>query len=546
MEHRSPARRIAAAFVASAGLAAGLIAVGVPATAAAPSDHIANDTVWSDTAGNQIKAQGGNVLRVGDTYYWVGIGMDPQGSAPTSPPKSINLYSSSDLENWTFVRALVSQWDDDLNDDGVKDVPDSQSGIVGGDPESDLAVGRWLGRPQLVQHPDGRFILTAEVNGNRKNSANKGLGNAVAFFEASNGIDGDFEYQGRQYVDVTTADPDGVTRGDGTLFVDGADAYMVYVADTAESRNAEGVRVAPLSDDWLTIEPNVDDDSAASHEAPSITKIGSTYYMFASGKYWWDATDTYYRTSTDVTDWQSSTWKKLPTNPLPVDSSHPVKSFGTQFAQIFPVVGDDGTTSYLYNGDRYSQFYGPGKDPAPPGVGRNAWYPVTFDAGTPTLHGATDVWVDADAGTLSWNPVANGRFDQGAAFDTGGDIPQWKVGGTAGAAKVQDLGAPNNRQLKMQASTAFTSSLAQQVSVANGDYRLQFDVKSSAGFNAAYAFVKNHGGSEQHVSLNTAAAGWTTVTVDFTVSTKTVRYGFWADGPGGKWLAVDNVKISPR
>ncbi|MFD5989684.1 hypothetical protein [Streptomyces cyaneofuscatus] len=35
-------------------------------------------------------------------YYWVGQKL-------VSEPKAVNLYSSTDLENWTFVRAILKQ-----------------------------------------------------------------------------------------------------------------------------------------------------------------------------------------------------------------------------------------------------------------------------------------------------------------------------------------------------------------------------------------------------------------------------------------------------
>lgn len=558
------------AGLVSVALAASVLAAA-PAVADSPAiaavnDHIDNDSVWHDTQDQPIKAQGGNVLKVDSTYYWVGTSMDPKGTASVAPAKAVNLYRSTDLENWTFVRALVTQWDNDLNDDGTADVPNSASPIPGGDPTGDLTQGEWLGRPQLVRHPDGRFIMTVEVAGDRVNSNSVGLGNAVGFFESTTGLDGEFTYRQKQYVDVTATDPAGITRGDGSLFVDGAKAYMVYVADSKQSRNAEGVRVAPLSADWLTILPHTHDDTQTQFEAPAITKIGSTYYMFASRKYWWDGTDTHYRTSTDPGNWAGAAWKKMSTNPVLEDAADPVRSFSTQFAQIFPVTSADGsTTSYLYSGDRYSQWY-PGGAPAPAGLGRNAWFPVTFDAaGVPTLHGASEVDVDAAAGTLTWNPVANGGFGQGAAYDSYLPAPakvselknykaateyqyppRWKISGDTGAVKVQNRTGSDDRQLKLQSTSAFSASVAQELALPNGNYRITFDVKSSGGFGAAYLFVKNHGDAEKSVSMNTPASSWITLTKDFTVTTGKVRFGFFANGAAGKWVAVDNVSITPR
>jgi len=568
MKSQSRARLAATAIIAATALAAAVLSPVGAASAAAPVDDIANDTVWKDTNDQEIKAQGGNVLKVGDLYYWVGMSMDPRDDdAKQAATASIRLYRSPDLENWDFVKTLVTQWDNDLNNDGAADVDVSQSGILVADEKADLhalAIDKWLGRPQLVQHPDGRLILVAEVSGGRKNVHDKSLGNAMAFFQSTGtDIEGDYVYQGKQYMDVVDGSA-GLTRGDGTLFVDGANAYMVYVGDSATSRNAEGIRVAPLSADWLTIMPHVYDDPKVLYEAPSIIKRKSTYYMFASGKYWWDATDTYYRTSTTPTGW-TDTWKKMATNPAVEVPWDAVKSFGTQFAQVFPVSETDDTT-YLYAGDRYSQYYS-GTSPAPAGIGRNGWYPLVFDpTGVPKLHGATDVEIDAAAGTLSWNPVANGRFSQGDAFDAFQQappkvtdvkyyvssneyqfVPRWAVSGDTAAVKVQDrTDSTKDRQLKLDAPTAFATSVAQTIDLPNGNYRISFDTKSSGGFNSAYLFIKNHGSADATTTINTASWSWRTVTVDFTVTSNKVRFGFWADSPGAKWLALDNVVISKR
>jgi hypothetical protein len=485
-------------------IAAAVALGGIPAPATADTSQaaIANDTVWTDTSGNPIKAQGGNVFKEGSTWYWVGTAMDP--SPDTSHPlaKSINLYSSPDLEHWTFEKALVTQ-----------------SGTTG-----DLKAGGWLGRPQLIHNPTtGKYIIWAEVGSGLTNASGSSLGNAQAVF-VSDSLTGSYAYEGSQ---LTSG---GLSSGDRSVFVEGNNAYLVYVGDSTQSRNVN-LNVAPLSSDWLTVEAPIWTGDNSQHEAPGIVKVGSTYYLFASGMNWWAGTPTAYRTSTNLTTW--SAWSNVVNQPATSTS------FGTQFEQIIPVTGSQGT-SYLYNGDRYSQFYG-GKDPAPGGIGRNDWYPVTFDAGVPTLYGATDVSVDAGAGTLDVNYVANGRFDQDVA---GTSIPQWTTTGTAGAVKVEDTPSTvTNRQLTLGSAGAFNAWAAQNVTLPNGTYTLTFDVKSSGGANNAYFSVKNYGGAEVQTSVKSAQATWATKTVTFTVSTSGVRIGVWLDGTGGQSVNIDNVSI---
>ncbi|THG33984.1 hypothetical protein E6C70_11205 [Glaciibacter flavus] len=491
-------------FFGAAAVAVALaVAVGgaAPAQAADPYDDIANDTVWLDTAAAPIKAQGGNVFQEGDTWYWVGTGMDKSSDLSNPLAKSINLYSSSDLEKWTFEKALVTQ-----------------SGTTG-----DLKTGAWLGRPQLIHNEEfGKYIIWAEVASGLTNSLGKSLGNAQAVF-VSDSLTGTYTYQGKQLTQ-------GRSAGDRSVFVEGDNAYLVYVRDSTETRNVD-LNIAPLSADWLTVGAPIWTGDYGHHEAPGIVKVGSTYYLFASGMNDWAGTPTAYRTSTNLVTW--STWANVVNQPA---SS---TSFGTQFEQIIPVTGTNGT-AFIYNGDRYSQFYG-GKTPAPGGIGRNAWYPLTFDAGVPTLHGATDVSVDVASGTLDWNEVANGRFDQEVAGTT---IPQWAATGTAGAVKVENTSSDvTNRQLTLWSANAFNAWVAQNVTLPNGTYTLTFDYKASGNATKAFFSIKNHGGTEIQTDLNAAQSSWATKNVTFTVTTGTARIGAWLDGTGGQWLNIDNVSI---
>ncbi|MEV8434701.1 family 43 glycosylhydrolase (plasmid) [Streptomyces sp. HUAS 31] len=472
----------------------------LPAQAAEPSSYVANDTVWKDTDGNPILAQGGNVLKVGGTYYWVGQGI-VRGEA-----KALNLYSSTDLENWKFENAILEQ-------DGSKPY---------------LNYPYWLGRPQLLQRPDGKFVVVAEVNNGDRNR-NQML------FATSDTIDGKY---------TLTGDPkevNGNTTGDHSVFVDGDKAYLVYVGDLGRGEDKQfnqTLNVAPLNDDWTGVEPTIYSEWYAHKEAPAILKANGSYYLFASGMDNWNATPTSYRASTTLGGWDKSTaWKQVSTRPSSGNS------FGTQFEQVIPVVGAGGKTSYLYNGDRYSQFYGDTTTTAPGGVGLNAWYPLTFESGAPVLHGYTDVDVDTAAGTVTGNPVANGRFDQDVV---GTRIPQWNTSKANGAAKVEESAlGDSRRQLTLWDDAAYTSWVSQEVSLPNGTYEVSFDYRSSGGQNSAYFEVKGHGGAAVPVQLNTKQDAWTTKKVTVTVSSGKVNLGIWADGPANKWLNIDNVAIWP-
>lgn len=535
----SRAIRRVAAVLTSVAIAVGIAVTAAPAFAAAPSDHIANDTVWKDAAGNEIKAQGGNVFKEGAFWYWVGTSMDPKvGTAP--PPKSINLYRSTDLENWTFLKALVTQSDD----------PTVIPHMPGAD-MSDLAVtgSKWLGRPQLVHKPGGKYVIWVEVGGGKTYTKPDGtvvsLGNGQGVF-ISDTIDGSYTYQGKQFVSHKNADETTTeniyTSGDRSVFVDGGNAYLVYVGDSLTTRNVD-INVAPLDSSWQNVGKPILTRPINGHEAPGMVKVGSTYYLFASGQHWWAGTPSSYLKG-DHIETLNSSWsyvEKSPNFPNPASPSAPTDSFGTQFEQIIPVTDAQGAVkSYLYNGDRYSQWY-TGSDQAPSGTGRNAWYPMTFDAlGVPTLHGATDVDVDATAGTLAWSPIANGRFDQRRYDDATGANPYWSLTGTAA---VQATSSAVTRQQLVLGGTDTAGSAAQKVTLPNGTYTLGLDYKTQGVADHASVSVAGNGTAASPVQLTAPQSSFAHKTVTFTVTTGTVTITASVDSTAWSQLQIDNITL---
>jgi hypothetical protein len=535
-------RRLVGA-VTAVGVAVAIMLGGAPALAAAPSDHIANDTVWKDTAGNEIKAQGGNVFKEGSTWYWVGTQMDAAVGGVISP-KAINLYRSTDLQSWTFVKALVTQ------SDNPADIPH-----VAGADMSDLTVtgSKWLGRPQLIHKPNGQYVIWVEVGGGKTYTKPDGtvvsLGNGQGVF-TSDSIDGTYTYQGKQFVsrynsDGTTS-ANTYTSGDRSVFVDGANAYLVYVGDSASTRNVD-INVAPLDDSWQHVEQPIVHVPISGHEAPGMVKIGATYYLFASGQYWWAGTPTSYLSGSSIAGLGSS-WSymnKDPQYPNPANPSASTDSFGTQFEQIIPVSDSNGTvTSYLYNGDRYSEWYN-GSDQAPSGVGRNDWYPVTFGAnGVPTLHGATDVKVNATAGTLDWSYIANGRFDQRSYLDPKGANPYWTLSGTGA---VQATSNALTKQQLVLGGTNTSGSATQTVSLPQGDYTLSFDHKTQGTPNHSYVRITVNGASVPDVVLTAPQSTFASVSSGFTVppstAPATVTITAAVDSTAFAQLQLDNFAL---
>ncbi|KOV51073.1 hypothetical protein ADL00_41790 [Streptomyces sp. AS58] len=483
-----------------------------PVQAAEPSSYIANDTVWRTVDGQEILAQGGNVFKHQGVYYWVG------SELTSGQPKAINLYSSTDLENWQFRKAIVKQSGTD--------------GPLSADPADNI----WLGRPQLNYNPaTNNFVLNFEVNdtSDKRNQL---------MFATSSTVDGTYTLTSQTPINVNNN-----TMGDHSVFVEGNDAYLVYVGDHVDASGKKSINrtvtVRKLNEAWTGVAPGAPlfDQWDSGKEAPGLVKANGKYYLFASEKRWWDATATHYRVSDTLAGLASSApWAKVTHRPTRGGSDD---SFGTQFAQIIPVVSTDGgTTSYLFNGDRYSQFFKGDTNNAPGGVGRNAWYKLTFEGTAPVVHGWTGVDVNAAAGTITGNRVANGRFDQEAA---GVGVPLWDLSGAQGAASTQNTTGDGRRQLLVNDDVAFTSWVDQEVVLPNGRYELSFDYRSSATMNDLFFEVKGHGGQATKLPLNKNQNAWATKKYTFDVTSGKANIGLWADGQANAWTNLDNVAIWP-
>ncbi|MFE4835412.1 family 43 glycosylhydrolase [Arthrobacter sp. NPDC056691] len=111
----------AAAFLAGAAatgtVPASATAAAAPATAQEKNMYsaIPNGQPYLDADGNPIDAHGGFTLKHGGVYYWVGE--DKSHNRATF--KGVNMYKSTDLENWEYVGAALSPETLDTNGNKV-------------------------------------------------------------------------------------------------------------------------------------------------------------------------------------------------------------------------------------------------------------------------------------------------------------------------------------------------------------------------------------------------------------------------------------------
>jgi hypothetical protein len=115
-------------------------------------------------------------------------------------------------------------------------------------------------------------------------------------------------------------------------------------------------------------------------------KVGDVYYWLSSALVGWNSSATMYATAKDLAGpW--SGLKLLRTEPPSKDS------YNTQHDFVIPVVGSE-TTTYVYAGDRYSQW-------TKRGPGRNVFLPLIWEDGEPALRWHKDWKIDVQSGRFS-------------------------------------------------------------------------------------------------------------------------------------------------
>ena len=301
---------------------------------------IVNGTPWLDTQGNEIWCNGGQTLQKGDTWYWVGYDTGP------GREWSIKLYSSKNLVDWKFLRILLAKGP--------------------GVPEF-----KWAGRPGLLYNrKTRRYIILFE------SETGQWFRHKVGYASCDR-IDGDYKYEHSEF-----PEPDRST-GDQSIYQEGDDAYLLTVLDSPGLKDPinKDLAIYQLSPDFLHVEKKLFEGfdrfepGARGNEATHIVKVGGIYYWFMSGLNSWNSTETQYSTARQL---------KGPWSPLKVLATEPLSgnSFNSQHDFIITVKGKD-KTSYIYAGDRYSQW-------TMSGTGRNIFLPLEFEKGVPKI-----TWHDA-------------------------------------------------------------------------------------------------------------------------------------------------------
>ncbi|MCY2951187.1 MAG: family 43 glycosylhydrolase [Planctomycetota bacterium] len=332
--------------------------------ASAGDGVIHNDTVWRDTAGNEIWCNGGHMIREGNLFYWVGY-----ETGPGHWPWKINLYSSRNLADWKFENTVIRM-------------------------EGKFADMGWAGRPALLHcKATGKYIIVFEADSPRQWKRHK-VGFAVC-----DRIDGKYEWGNAQSPEGTRS------TGDQSVYQEGDKAYLLATMDKDIGDRKylnQSLAIFELSKDFLRVErrvfegfDNVNGNTKvvprdhSSREASHIVKNGDVYYWLSSGLVGWNSSSTMYSTARNLAGpW--SDLRFLRTDPSSEDS------YNTQHDFVIPVVGSEVTT-YVYVGDRYSQW-------TKRGSGRSIFLPLVWENGELLLRWHKDWKIDMSTGRFSTAP----------------------------------------------------------------------------------------------------------------------------------------------
>lgn len=263
---------------------------------------------WRDTEGRLIEAHTGGIYHEDSTYYWVGARW--QGAAKFC---SFELYSSRDLQDWTFRATLLR-------------------------PSAELPADHEIARPKILfNEPTGTYVMWFK----RKDYA-AAVNDVRAGVAVSASLDGPWSFHRDLYPgeggarEYNTADFCLWQEPDGEAFL---------VASSPCLRGgayARRIVIFRLTADYRGVEPEpVYVGPADDREAPAVFVRAGTYYLVTSGTTGWAANQCAYRTAPSIRGpWSAAR--------VLGDGT----TYGTQPDFVFPVHGTEETT-YVYAGGRH-------------------------------------------------------------------------------------------------------------------------------------------------------------------------------------------------
>lgn len=404
---------------------------------------------WRDTDGKLIAATEGGFVKVGDLYYlW---GMDRSANNYTF--EGVNLYSSPDLKNWTFVNQILKKTSH----------PDINNGAV-------------VERAKILHNEStGQFVMWMHFEGMNPYSI------AEVAYATCNTIGGDYTFHSHFR-------PLGLDSRDLNVYKDtDGKAYLICTTQGNQS-----VSLFELDASYTGIVREVFRGSASNDmecEGHAIIKSGGYYFWMMSWCSGWDFNENHYYYATSL----AGPW----TNAGNIATSN-THTYESQVGFAVTVPGSE-TTTFLYKGDRWSvrNF----------GMSRIVLLPVTV-SGTNLRVDWYDQW-DIDTETGRWAPGARNFIDgvftisakhSGKVLGTNGTSVQQQTytGADNQHWRIENMGASHFRITSVASGNVIDINGASREA---GARALQYAWKDS--YNQKWHIIDCGGGYHRLVNVNT-------------------------------------------
>ena len=350
-----------------------------------------------DNNGNKIQAHGGQVQKIGDTWYWYG----EDKTNGYRPVEGVHCYSSTDLYNWKdegLALDAIDVPDEHYGDDSYVDLSVFETdeelkalyGDYAGQPSDDptyetkleevywnLAEDRCvMERPKVLYNDStGQYGMWWHCEG-RTPTNTADYGKARAGVAVADNPAGPFKFVGTY---LLASDPDRTDHGfdsegghvrDMNVFKDDdGTAYVLY-----SSEGNEVMYIARLNDSYTGLAKDTEDMvlgedfaiiSTDSREAPAMFKYNGMYYLITSGCTGWAPNQAQYA----VAENPLGPWTRMG-DPCVGDTDG--NTFWTQSTCVIPVDAENG--KFIYMGDRW---YNPDTG-ADISDSRYVWLPIEF------------------------------------------------------------------------------------------------------------------------------------------------------------------------
>lgn len=357
-----------------------------------------NGDIMYDNNGTEIQAHGGQVQKIGDTWYWYG----EDKTNGYRPVEGVHCYSSTDLYNWKdegLALDAIDVPDEHYGDDSYVDLTIFETdeelkalyGDYAGQPSDDpayetkleevywnLAEDRCvMERPKVLYNEStGQYVMWWHCDG-RTPTNTADYGKARAGVAVADNPAGPFKFVGAY---LLASDPDRTDHGfdsegghvrDMNVFKDDdGTAYVLY-----SSEGNEVMYIARLNDSYTGLAKDNEDMvlgedfaiiSTDSREAPAMFKYNGMYYLITSGCTGWAPNQAQYAVAEDPL----GPWTRMG-NPCIGDTDN--NTFSTQSTCVIPVDPENG--EYIYMGDRWTDDGVSNSLSAHP---RYVWLPIEF------------------------------------------------------------------------------------------------------------------------------------------------------------------------